>query len=58
MTIVRNRSHPIQFLTALFSVIYTFTFTKMRNIFQYIERYSGIFLVYGVYFRKRNCNHG
>lgn len=40
MTIVRNRSHPIQFLTALFFIIYMFTFTKMWNIFQYIERYS------------------
>lgn len=39
MTIVRNRSHSIQFLTALFFIIYTFTFTKMWKIFQYTERY-------------------
>ena len=50
MTIVRSRSRSIQFLTAIFFIIYTFTFTKMWKIFQYIERFSGIFLVYGYIF--------
>lgn len=47
MTIVRSRFHSIQFLTAIFFIIYTFTFTKMWKIFQYTERYFAIFFVYG-----------